>query len=209
MNQAGGKINSLTDLAMWGKSDEDIIGACAWFSLSALYSLVDYLGAAVASWKSKVYDHYGVTLKRNVDELTGEPESMDFVFTCKSHPEFHPGPRVRGRSKTGDGTTNLRTDVDVCLKKQGIEAPKASSSYVKVPPYSEKVHCALIATRCAKHARPINTVLDDDYLAEVEMLRPGTKVPHLSTVQRDLMNIYECTSTYVCNYFAVSQFLGQ
>ncbi|KAF8799387.1 hypothetical protein BYT27DRAFT_7217763 [Phlegmacium glaucopus] len=68
-------------------------------------------------------------------------------------------------------------------------------------PYSEPAHRALIALRCAKNARPINSVLDDDYKLEVEMLQPGTKIPHPMTVQRDLLYIYEQASIAVKNYF--------
>ncbi|KAF9521562.1 hypothetical protein CPB83DRAFT_778512 [Crepidotus variabilis] len=39
--------------------------------------------------------------------------------------------------------------------------------------YSTANHCTLIAMQCTKNARPINTILDDKYQAEVEMLRPG------------------------------------
>ncbi|KAF8960345.1 hypothetical protein BDZ97DRAFT_1604568, partial [Flammula alnicola] len=69
--------------------------------------------------------------------------------------------------------------------------------------YSEAAHCALIALRCAKNARPINSVLDEDYKLEVEMLRPGTKLPSPMTVQRDLLYIYEQASIAVKNYFLV------
>jgi hypothetical protein len=35
------------------------------------------------------------------------------------------------------------------------------------------------------------------------MLRPGTKLPHPTTIQRDLIHIYEHASTWVMNYFLV------
>jgi hypothetical protein len=40
-------------------------------------------------------------------------------------------------------------------------------------------------------------------LREVEMLRPGTKMPHVTTVQQDLIHIYEHASIWVMNYFLV------
>jgi hypothetical protein len=49
----------------------------------------------------------------------------------------------------------------------------------------------------------MNEILDDDYQTEVEMLRPGTVVPHPTTIQRDLVNIYEHMSDFVRNYFLV------
>ena len=50
----------------------------------------------------------------------------------------------------------------------------------------------------------MNEILDDDYRTEVDMLRPGTVVPHPATIQRDLINIYIHMSTFVMNYFLVS-----
>ena len=69
--------------------------------------------------------------------------------------------------------------------------------------YSPETHRALIALRYAKHSRPINSILDDDYRTEVEILCPGTTLPHSTTVQRDLINIYIHMSTFVMNYFMV------
>ncbi|KAF8799451.1 hypothetical protein BYT27DRAFT_7006561, partial [Phlegmacium glaucopus] len=109
----------------------------------------------------------------------------------------------RSRGKTGDGTSNLQKDIDMCLRKQGRECVKPESGTI---PYSEPAHRALIALCCAKNARPINSVLDDDYKLEVEMLQPGTKIPHPMTVQRDLLYIYEQASIVVKNYFLVCYF---
>jgi hypothetical protein len=156
--------------------------------------------AAVATWRSNVYSHYDVSLVRCLDEATQAPLSMSFKFTCKTHPENHVGPQFRQRTRTGQGTSNLQKDVDQCLKKQGLDSRPKSESVI---PYSEANHRALIALRCAKSARPINMVLDEDYLAEVEMLRPGTISPSPNTVQRDLTHIYNMTSIYVMNYFMV------
>ena len=49
----------------------------------------------------------------------------------------------------------------------------------------------------------MNEILDDDYRAEVDMLRPGTVVPHPTTIEQDLINIYVHMSTFVMNYFLV------
>lgn len=129
-----------------------------------------------------------------------KPQSLTYLFTCKSHPQHHPSVIARLREKTGDGTSNLQKAVDVCLKRQGRTRDKAVSTTI---PYSEAAHRAIIALRCAKHARAINSVLDDDYLMEIEMLRPGTRVPKPMTVQRDLLHIYAQASIAVKNYFLV------
>ena len=146
-----------------------------------------------------MYDHYNISLRRNTSN-TNEPLSLDFVFTCKTHPENHSTVRSRPRMKTGDGTTSLHQDIDPCLKKQGIEQEKAMPTSIT---YSESAHRALIALRCAESSHPINSILDDKYWMEVEMLHPGTKIPHPMTVQCDLLHIYEHTSQYVWNNFQV------
>lgn len=154
------------------------------------------------SWTSAVYDHYTVSLERRVTE-DNLPSHIDFIFTCCTHPEHHPEPRIRARQKSGHGTTSLAKDVLMCEKKQGIQHPKSSSTTTP-PHYSDARYRALLALRCAKQARPINMILDDDYQEEVEMLRPGTVVPHPTTVHRDLINIYTHMSQHVYNFFAVS-----
>jgi len=88
----------------------------------------------------------------------------------------------------------------MCEEKQGIYQPQPASTSI---PYTPETHRALIALRCAKHSRPINSILDDDYRTEVEMLRPGTALPHPTTIQRDLISIYIHMSTFILNYFMV------
>ena len=125
---------------------------------------------------------------------------MSFKFTCKTHPENQVGPQFCRCTRTGQGTSNLQKDVDQCLKKQGLDSHPKSDSAI---PYSEANHCALIALHCAKSAHPINMVTDEDYLAEIEMLCPGTVVPSPNTVQWDLTHIYTMASVFVMNYFMV------
>lgn len=74
---------------------------------------------------------------------------------------------------------------------------------MKTLKYSPTTHRALIAVRSARYNRPHNMVADEPYLQEVEMLRPGTKVPHPSTVTRDLEKIYLGLSTVFRNYLTV------
>ncbi|EIN05206.1 hypothetical protein PUNSTDRAFT_36609, partial [Punctularia strigosozonata HHB-11173 SS5] len=57
--------------------------------------------------------------------------------------------------------------------------------------YSPLRHRALIALRCASSHRSFNSVLDADYRAKVEMLRPGTVLPSPLTILRDTVAIYE------------------
>ncbi|KAF8219916.1 hypothetical protein L208DRAFT_1180880, partial [Tricholoma matsutake] len=68
-------------------------------------------------------------------------------------------------------------------------------------PYSAAAHCTLIAMQCAKNHPPFNSVLDEDYQVEVEMLRPGTILPGPQTVSHDIKSIYAEMSKNVQNYF--------
>ncbi|KAF8223266.1 hypothetical protein L208DRAFT_1017635, partial [Tricholoma matsutake] len=54
---------------------------------------------------------------------------------------------------------------------------------------------------CAKNHCPFNSVLDDDYQAEVEMLRPRMIIPSPQTVSRDIKAMYAEMSKHVQNYF--------
>ncbi|KAF8873413.1 hypothetical protein CPB84DRAFT_1690771, partial [Gymnopilus junonius] len=50
---------------------------------------------------------------------------------------------------------------------------------------------------------PINMVTDEEYIQEINMLRPGTIPPSPSTVTCDLIKLYEDMSVHVKNYFLV------
>jgi hypothetical protein len=125
------------------------------------------------------------------------------VFTCKTHPTEHK-PHFRPRKKTGKGTSNLQSGITQCFERRGENRPgDAREAQVTAIPYTEAAHRALIALRCAKNHRPFNSVLDEDYQAEVNMLRPGTKLPHPATVSRDIQAIYLDMSKHIRDYFEV------
>ncbi|KAJ2923520.1 hypothetical protein H1R20_g13574, partial [Candolleomyces eurysporus] len=49
--------------------------------------------------------------------------------------------------------------------------------------------------------QPYNSVQDPLYVAEVEMLHPGTKLPDPTTVSHDVQLLYQEISKCVCQYF--------
>ncbi|EKM78551.1 hypothetical protein AGABI1DRAFT_16921, partial [Agaricus bisporus var. burnettii JB137-S8] len=53
---------------------------------------------------------------------------------------------------------------------------------------------------CATSARPFNIILNKWYKIEVEMLCPGTVIPHPTTISRDLQSLYVGMSKYVAQY---------
>jgi len=162
------------------------------------------IDAAVKSWKSPVYSHYNVTLRRDFDDDDEDsPSTMFFVFTCKTDLARHK-PHLRPREKTSEGTANLKLGAEKCDERNGVVgAASALDTGSIAPTYSVAAHRALIALRCAKNHRPFNSILDEDYQTEVQMLRPGTVLPHPITVSRDIRVIYVETAKKVRDYFKV------
>jgi hypothetical protein len=74
---------------------------------------------------------------------------------------------------------------------------------IHAPPYSEAAHRTIIALRSATSHHPFNTVADKYYKMEVELLRPGTKIPFPKTVSLDINTLYLELSKDVWAYFKV------
>ena len=151
------------------------------------------------TWKSSVYNHYNITVRRDEDGKT-----FYYVFSCKYN---HPGHQVleRARMKNGNGTTNLKNANDRCDRARGVHAPETNHA-LSAPQYSPARHRALIALRCAVHNRPVNSVNDALYHEEVQLLRPGTIIPSDITVARDITFLYHNLAKRVKKYFVVRSF---
>jgi hypothetical protein len=138
-----------------------------------------------------------VTLRRQT-----AAKKLFFVFTCRHGSTTH-SPHERARSNTSAGTTNMRTSAAKCDRQRGV-APTMSTTVTSASPfYSEAAHRAIIALHCATSHRPFNFVNDKYYHKEVELLRPGTKIPAPSTVSLDIKHIYLELSKTVRMYFKV------
>lgn len=85
-------------------------------------------------------------------------------------------------------------------------ATKHSRTGMDLISYTPAAHRGLIALRSAKNNRPFNAVLDEDYIREVQMLRPGAVLPSPITVSRDINLIYTEMSRKVKEYFMVCYF---
>ena len=70
-------------------------------------------------------------------------------------------------------------------------------------PYSEAAHHALIALCCAKDHCSFISILDPAYVLEVEMLQPGTVLPHPAMISCDIKSIYVSMSLSIHEYFMV------
>jgi hypothetical protein len=77
--------------------------------LTQAYSLVD---AAKARWKSPIYKHYSVSVKREL-QLDGSPGQILFCFRCRYDHATHDD-QYRARVKTGQGTSNLGRTAEAC-----------------------------------------------------------------------------------------------
>jgi len=161
--------------------------------------------AALATWHSDAYKHFNISLQHDFDP-EGAPHELLFIFMCKAHLTQHK-PHFRPHKKTSEGTSNLQSGITQleCFEHQGeIRPDDARVAWETAIPYTAAAHRALIALHCVKNHPPFNSVLDEDYKAEVNMLRPGTKLPHPATVSRDIQAIYVDMSPHICNYFQVS-----
>ena len=81
-------IVSKTDVEVWSLPDQEIVGQyqCppGW---PGLYYFI-FSEASKSTWCSKIYDHYDISLRREVDD-NGEPLKMVFAFSCKVDPACH------------------------------------------------------------------------------------------------------------------------
>jgi len=194
------QISILKMMLMFGAHQTWKLLVCGLFCL--IYIIHTSIAeAARLTWRSDVYNHYNITLRRDFHPGTNKPMALMFVFTCKTHPDTHTV-QFRPRMKTGEGTNNLRVSQNLCHSRHG-EGGSIRQMAASTIPYSASAHRALIAMRCAKNHRPFSMVTDDEYLAEVDMLRPGTNPPAPATVSRDIGVLYLEMSKHVLNYFQV------
>ena len=148
-------------------------------------------------WRSKVYEHYNMSVERD-DTL----KLIKYVFKCKYSEETH-DTHTRLRTKTGDGTTNLQKSAAECDTTRGISRTATSPGGTSST-YTPAAHRVVIAMKSATSNHPFNAVHDKYYRMEVEMLRPGTKIPHATTVSRNIKFLYVELSKTVRDYFKVS-----
>ena len=129
-------------------------------------------------WKSSAYDHYSVSLEQlyNPDRSKFK---LRFKFTCRFDPVNHI--QYRDRMMTGQGTSNLSRSIAQCKKKRGVHGNSPANAQQtlqgSVSKFTEVRHCAIVALCCAASHRAFNMVNDPFYKQEVELLRPGTKIP--------------------------------
>jgi hypothetical protein len=188
------------DAEVWALDDAEIISKTVFYAYGGSVLTTD-TAASTDRWTSKVYDHY-VTSLRRVE--TGAKKQLFFVFTCRFNSNTHE-PHERARSKTSSGTTNLQKTAQKCDRSRGVALPPVAPTAVSSTAvrYSEAAHRAIIALRCATSHRPFNVVNDKYYKMEVELLRPGTKLPASNTVSLDIKHLYLELSKDVRTYFKV------
>ena len=115
----------------------------------------EYLEASKAIWHSTIYDHFDVTLHRDLDGRV-QLLTLIFAFNCKIDPTHHT-PHLHAQMSTGHGTKNFQDGVRACNKHVSITS--TTTPVVNVhEPYSAAAHCTLIAMRCTKNHQPFNSV---------------------------------------------------
>ena len=106
---------------------------------------------------------------------------------------------------TGQGTSNLSRSIAQCKKKRGVHGNSPANAQQtlqgSVSKFTEVHHRAIVALRCAASHHAFNMVNDPFYKQEVELLRPGTKIPSPRTVSRDIQTLYQMGSKRVFEYF--------
>jgi hypothetical protein len=148
--------------------------------------------ASIEKWRSKTYQHYNVCI------VEGGLRHIQFVFKCKFDETKHK-PHKRLQMKTGDGTTNLLKSALVCDALWGVATPATVATPTS---YTPATHLTVITMRSATN-RPFNTVTNKYYKMEVKMLRPGTVIPHPTTVSQDIKHLHVELSKMVWQYFKV------
>lgn len=108
-------------------------------------------------------------------------------------------------SKTGDGTSNLTKSANKCNTGCGVSTIFEANTVLGPMPYLEAMHHVIIALKSATSHWPFNAVHDKYYRLEVELLRPGTLIPHVTTMSHDIKHLYVELSKTVCDYFQVCQ----
>jgi hypothetical protein len=197
-------VYTKSDEEVWSLNDSDIIGITLQYFPSLQHSTDStVIAASREHWTSKSYDHYTITIRR-LDE--DGRKTLIFKFTCKHLSPTHDS-HERERCKTSGGTTNLQKSAAKCDAARGVmplpTLVTAASGSASLP-YSEAAHRTVIALRSATSHRPFNAVADKYYKMEVELLRPGTKIPSPKTVSLDINTLYLELSKGVRAYFKVN-----
>ena len=91
MKKRGKRNENTTDAEMWNRNNGEIIGVLRSPSRRFSPSRANLNVSTAESrrrWKSPVYDHYDVVVKRHT-RPNGGPDYIEFHFTCKVDPRGH------------------------------------------------------------------------------------------------------------------------
>ncbi|QRV85678.1 hAT family dimerization protein [Ceratobasidium sp. AG-Ba] len=143
----GTKISRLSDLQAWKLDDAQIHAADR------------------ASCKSDVYNHFNAELVRHTRPFSTDngaidvPNYMEYVFTCKTHPEEH---NIRRRQEdVSRGIGNFHSSIATCHRRYPLTEITSTSTTGRLgAAYSYTMHLAIILIACAYHYLPFARVLD-------------------------------------------------
>ncbi|EJD41570.1 hypothetical protein AURDEDRAFT_68674 [Auricularia subglabra TFB-10046 SS5] len=102
--------------------------------------------------------------------------------------------------ETSSGTGNIGVSARNCDKRRGVPSGQKQKQLTMdqaVSKYSPALHRAILAMRTSVSNRPFNALEDKYYRQEVELLWPGTKLPHRTVVSKDVKYLH---TTVVSDY---------
>ncbi|CAE6447243.1 unnamed protein product [Rhizoctonia solani] len=121
-----------------------------------------------------------------------------FHFECKYGWKNHKL-LSRAHLNTGVGATALLYASQNCDEERGVSKPANSTEPTE--PYSPAFHRALLSLWSACSHRSFDSLTDKFNQAEIDYLRPGTKLPSSVTLSRDIKLIHTQYVPIIREYF--------
>ncbi|KAG8698403.1 hypothetical protein FRC11_014451 [Ceratobasidium sp. 423] len=164
------------------------------------YEPDELINAAKENMRSPAYPHYNIRVEKVMGTQSGQPVRYHimFHFECKYGWKNHK-PLSHARLNTSAGTTALLYAAQDCDEERGVltKANQPGST----EPYSPAFHRSLLSLWGACSHRSFDSLTDKFHQAEVEYLRPGTKLPSSMTLSRDIKLVHERCVPKIREYF--------
>jgi hypothetical protein len=156
--------------------------------------------------RSPAYPHYTIRVEKVMGTHSGQPvrSHIMFHFECKYGWKNHRS-ISRARLNNAAGTTALLHAAADCDRERGVIITTKQTRPAE--PYSPAFHRALLALWGAFSHRSFDSLTDKFHQAEVEYLRPGTKLPSSVTLSRDIKLVHAQYVPKIREYFQVSSHL--
>ncbi|CUA75568.1 hypothetical protein RSOLAG22IIIB_11833 [Rhizoctonia solani] len=156
------------------------------------YSPQEILEAVQETWRSHSYGHYRSEVDLVIDHESKVVKRVSKFYCKYNEPNHHV--ISRDRLRTSNGTRNLCSTAQECDVQRRVlgvicRTPNLSILGSNVE-FSEPLHIALLAIKCARDHRSFSSVSSDLRRAEAQLLRPGIHLPTATTVSYYVRYIY-------------------